>query len=178
MLDSYGIDSQKVLKSWIGDQFYTYRPSLKKRSCLYTSSTTITRLNVWYLFGSLESCIISAAIIARLVMCCYNSKAYIRPLWYKSCIYRLKKLYSLLLSANNTTDLHLILYILSIWTQQRFFIKTFMIGIYRSLKTFLALDCFCTIDTIIIAILELIFHDLWPNISVNIWAVFGMKYVC
>ena len=42
-----------------------------------------------------------------------------------------------------------------------------MIGIYRSLKTFLALDCFCTIDTIIIAILENIGPFIGSKLELN-----------
>ena len=50
MLDSYGIDSQKVLKSWIGDQFYTYRPSRKwyLNSVCYLFCKSLSRYSVIY----------------------------------------------------------------------------------------------------------------------------------
>ena len=69
---------------------------------LYLSANPLSRDEIAFLLF-LFCCIISAAIIARLVMCCYNSKAYIRPLQglrtllnlFSCCIYKTRTLLNL-----------------------------------------------------------------------------------
>ena len=49
-LQKNSFDSQKVLKSWIGDQFYTYRPSRKwyLNSVCYLFCKSLSRYSVIY----------------------------------------------------------------------------------------------------------------------------------